>query len=81
MLPRYGTTKGKGSSASKKQIKRTKIVQQSQITRWGGKQGEESVNSTSALSFQTGNDQDDFIADDILSTPEVVYSENVSVIY
>lgn len=66
----------KGRFASKKQIKRTEIVRQSQLTRWGGKQGEELVNSTSAQSFQ-----DDFIADDILSTPEVVYSENVSVIY
>eukprot|EP00105_Crassostrea_gigas_P014569 XP_011431264.1 PREDICTED: uncharacterized protein LOC105330979 [Crassostrea gigas] len=61
----------KGRFASKKQIKRTEIVRQSQLTRWGGKQGEELVNSTSAQSFQ-----DDFIADDILSTPEVVYSEN-----
>uniref|UniRef100_A0A8W8P2F2 Exonuclease domain-containing protein n=1 Tax=Magallana gigas TaxID=29159 RepID=A0A8W8P2F2_MAGGI len=61
----------KGRFASKKQIKRTEIVRQSQLTRWGGKQGEEFVNSTRAQSFQ-----DDFISDDILSTPEVVYSEN-----
>lgn len=59
----------------KNEIKRTEIVRQSQLTRWGGKQGEELVNSTSVQNFQ-----DDFIADDILSTPKVVYIENVSVI-